>query len=135
MGVFFFGMGYSSQATARAIHDIVDGDMEIFGTTRSRPKAEGLIRAGIRSHAFDGRAPGLMLANDLIRAKKVIVSIPPGNDGDPVLAHHKKELDKAGVIWSGCATFQRSGFMETRMAPGSTKPRPARQKTSARGSA
>jgi len=95
MGVFFFGMGYSSQATARAIHDIVDGDMEIFGTTRSRPKAEELIRAGIRSHAFDGRAPGLMLANDLIRAKKVIVSIPPGTDGDPVLAHHKKELDKA----------------------------------------
>ncbi len=95
MGVFFFGMGYSSLATARAIRDIVDADMEIFGTTRSRSKAEGLIRAGIRSHAFDGRAPGLMLANDLIRAQKVIVSIPPGNDGDPVLAHHTKELDKA----------------------------------------
>ncbi len=98
MGAFFFGMGYSSQATARAIRDIVDADMEVFGTTRSRPRAGELVRAGIRSHAFDGRAPGLMLAGDLVRAKKVIVSIPPGTDGDPVLAHHRKELDQAGDL-------------------------------------
>ena len=95
MSVFFFGMGFSSQATARAIHDIIDSDMPISGTTRSRPKAEELIRAGIRSHAFDGRAPGLMLASDLMNSKNVIISIAPSNDIDPVLAHHKQELDKA----------------------------------------
>ncbi len=95
MGVFFFGMGYSSQATANAIRDIIDKDITIFGTTRSRPRAEELLRAKIRSHAFDGRAPGLMLAADLKKSTHVIASIPPTNGADPVLLHHQQELDKA----------------------------------------
>ncbi|VAW14174.1 Nucleoside-diphosphate-sugar epimerases [hydrothermal vent metagenome] len=102
MGVFFFGMGYSSQASASAIHDIVDMDVEIFGTTRSRPRAGELARAGIRSHAFDGREPGVMLAADLVRSEKVIISIPPANGVDPVLAHHRNELDRAkNLNWLG----------------------------------
>lgn len=95
MGVFFFGMGYSSKATARAIHEIVDREMPVYGTTRARKKAEDLIRSGIKAHAFDGRAPGLMLAGDLLKSTHVVVSIPPNEQGDPVLAHHKKELDAA----------------------------------------
>ena len=35
MGVFFFGMGYSSLATARAIHQIIDSHTPIAGTTRT----------------------------------------------------------------------------------------------------
>lgn len=95
MGVFFFGMGYSSKAAARAIHEIVDRDMPVYGTTRSRKKAEDLIRNGIKAHAFDGRAPGLMLAGDLLKSTHVVASIPPTEQGDPVLLHHKKELDAA----------------------------------------
>lgn len=95
MGVFFFGMGFSSKATARAIHEIIDRDIPVFGTTRSRKKADELIRSGIKAHAFDGRAPGLMLAGDLLKSTHVVASIPPTEQGDPVLAHHKKELDQA----------------------------------------
>ncbi len=95
MSAFFFGMGYSSQASARAIHDIVDTDMEIFGTTRSRPRAGELVRAGFRSHAFDGTGPGVMLAADLVRAEKLIISIPPKDGSDLVLAHHLADLDRA----------------------------------------
>jgi nucleoside-diphosphate-sugar epimerase len=95
MGVFFFGMGYSSKATANAIVQLVDENADIAGTTRSRTKAEELIRAGMRAHAFDGRAPGLMLAPDLIKATHLIASIPPGPNGDPVLLHHRRELDLA----------------------------------------
>ncbi len=94
MGIFFFGMGFSSLATANAIHEIVDAQLPIYGTTRSRPKAEELIRAGIRTHAFDGRAPGLMLAGDLLKSNAVVISIAPANGIDPVLAHHRKELDE-----------------------------------------
>lgn len=95
-------MGFSSQATAKAIHDIIDPDTKIFGTTRSRPKAEELLRAGIKSHAFDGRAPGLMLAADLKKSTHVIASIPPANEVDPVLTHHKRELDKIeNLQWLG----------------------------------
>ncbi|MCH8135543.1 MAG: SDR family oxidoreductase [Proteobacteria bacterium] len=100
MGVFFFGMGYSSHAAARAIEKLVDQDVQIVGTTRSRPRAEELIRNGIRAHAFDGRAPGLMLAPDLIKSRHVIISIPPGEGGDPVLTQHRHELDQAeGLEW------------------------------------
>ncbi len=100
MGIFFFGMGYSSQATARSIKQLVDAEAEIIGTTRSRPKAEELIRAGMRAHAFDGRAPGLMLASDLTKTTHLVVSIPPGTGADPVLAHHRSDLDKAeGLEW------------------------------------
>lgn len=100
MDVFFFGMGYSSKATANAIVQLIDENADIAGTTRSRPKAEELIRAGMRAHAFDGRAPGLMLAPDLIKATHLIASIPPGSGGDPVLVHHRRELDKAdGLEW------------------------------------
>ncbi len=94
MSVFFFGMGFSSQATARAIHENINPDIRVSGTTRSRPRAEELLRAGVRSHAFDGRAPGLMLAADLIRSKNVVISIPPANGLDPVMTHHRPELDK-----------------------------------------
>ncbi len=98
MGVFFFGMGYSSQATANSIKQLVDAQADIIGTTRSRPKAEELIRAGIRVHAFDGRAPGLMLASDLTKTTFLVVSIPPGPGADPVLAHHRPDLDKADEL-------------------------------------
>ncbi len=95
MSVFFFGMGYSSRATANAIRSIIDQNITIFGTTRSRARAEELLRDKIRSHAFDGRAPGLMLASDLKKSTHVIASIPPTNGSDPVLEHHQQELDEA----------------------------------------
>ncbi len=94
MGVFFFGMGFSSLAAANSIHDIIDAELPVYGTTRSRPKAEELLRSGIRTHAFDGRAPGLMLAGDLLKSNVVVISIAPSNGIDPVLTHHRQELDK-----------------------------------------
>ncbi|HHS81882.1 MAG TPA: NAD(P)-dependent oxidoreductase [Devosia sp.] len=94
MNVFFFGMGFSSQATALAIREIIDEDAAIFGTTRSRSRAGELGRIGVRSHAFDGRAPGLMLAADLVRSSRVVLSIPPANGHCPVLAHHRQDLDR-----------------------------------------
>ncbi len=98
MGVFFFGMGYSSQAAANAIKQLVDAQAQIIGTTRSRSRAEELIRAGMRVHAFDGRAPGLMLASDLTKTTFLVASIPPGSAADPVLAHHRADLDKAADL-------------------------------------
>ena len=45
MGVFFFGMGYSSLATARAIHQNMDPEVPIAGTTRSLDNVEALADA------------------------------------------------------------------------------------------
>ena len=70
MGVFFFGMGYSSLASARAIHQMIDRDIPIAGTTRTEEKAEELADSAYRIHVFDGESPGTTL-DDLIAAADV----------------------------------------------------------------
>ena len=47
-GVFFFGMGYSSLATAKAIHELVSGDAWIAGTSRSEEGMERLADSAYR---------------------------------------------------------------------------------------
>ena len=95
MGVFFFGMGYSSLATARAIHRHIDADIPIAGTTRNLDSLESFADADYRVHIFDGASPGETLGEDLHRATHVIVSIPPNEGGDPVLNRHRDDLDAA----------------------------------------
>jgi nucleoside-diphosphate-sugar epimerase len=95
MGVFFFGMGFSSLATARAIHEIIAGDIPIFGTSRTDEGIEALAESPYRLHLFDGESPGKTLAPDLRRATHVILSIPPGEAGDPALRMHRADLDAA----------------------------------------
>jgi nucleoside-diphosphate-sugar epimerase len=100
MGVFFFGMGYSSLATARAIHQIIDADLPIAGTTRTEDGVERLAESPYRLHLFDGVKPGATLAPDLRQATHVVLSIPPGDGGDPALNLHRADLDAAqGLEW------------------------------------
>jgi nucleoside-diphosphate-sugar epimerase len=98
MGVFFFGMGFSSLAAARAIHGIVDRDIPIAGTTRSEEGLETLAESPYRMHVFDGTAPGETLRPDLHKATHVVLSIPPTEHGDPVLNLHRADLDAAPYL-------------------------------------
>lgn len=102
MDVFIFGMGYSSRATARAIHELVDPAATISGTTRGRDGGEDLADSLYRMHAFNGEAPGATLVDDLRRATHLIVSIPPDEHGDAVLRLHRDDLDRAeNLEWIG----------------------------------
>jgi nucleoside-diphosphate-sugar epimerase len=98
MDVFFFGMGYSSLATARAIHQNMDAEIPIAGTTRTLDGAELLADSAYRVHVFDGQSPGATLGEDLTRASHVVVSIPPDENGDPVLNLHRDTLDAASRL-------------------------------------
>ncbi|HEV7718109.1 MAG TPA: SDR family oxidoreductase [Arsenicitalea sp.] len=95
MNFFFFGMGYSSLATARAVHALIDPAIPMAGTTRSEEKLDGLADSAIRAHVFDGLVPGPTLAEDLHKATHVVISIPPDELGDPVLNFHRETLDAA----------------------------------------
>src|SRR3569623_2571306 len=95
MGVFFFGMGYSSLATAHAIHQIIDKDMPIAGTTRTEEGVERLAESPYRLHVFDGTKPGATLGGDLRKATHVVLSIPPNDDGDPALSFQADTLRAA----------------------------------------
>lgn len=102
MGVFFFGMGYSSLATARAIHQNLDPEVPISGTTRTLDNAELLADTAYRIHVFDGVTPGETVADDVMRATHVILSIPPDDNGDPAFNLHRDALDAApNLEWLG----------------------------------
>ncbi len=102
MGVFFFGMGYSSLATARAMHRNIDPDIPIAGTTRTTDTAELLADTAYRMHVFDGLSPGTTLGEDLSRATHVVLSIPPVEHGDPAFELHRENIAAAPRLeWLG----------------------------------
>lgn len=101
MSVFFFGMGYSSRATAQALH-LFDPEIPIAGTTRSEEHAESFADTEYRMHVFDGEVPGTTLREDLRQATHVLLSIPPDERGDPALNLHRADLDAApNLEWIG----------------------------------
>jgi len=91
MNVFFFGMGYSSLASARAVHQLIDAAAPISGTTRSGESGDSPFRL----HRFDGVQLGPTLEADLRAATHVIQSIPPDEHGDAVLNLYRPTLDRA----------------------------------------
>ncbi len=95
MRALFFGLGFSSQKSARfmqAIGQFVD----TLGTVRTAEKARALTGPSHRALVFDGTEPGPDIAPALASGTThVIVSIAPDADGDPVLRHHRADLDAA----------------------------------------
>ncbi|QPC86287.1 DUF1731 domain-containing protein [Mesorhizobium sp. NBSH29] len=81
MTIFGFGAGYSVKAFAAAN----PGETDITGTTRSAEKFAALEQAGIRPLVFDGTTITQSIANALAITTHLIVSIAPGDTGDPVL--------------------------------------------------
>jgi nucleoside-diphosphate-sugar epimerase len=100
--VFFFGMGYSSLATAKAIHTAIDPDIPISGTTRNEENIERFADSPYRLHHFDGTRKCNTLGADLRQATHVVLSIPPGDAGDPAFNLHRDDLEAAPDLeWIG----------------------------------
>lgn len=97
LNLLVFGAGYSARAAIAAL----DAD-SVAATTRSADKAAELAAAGIAMHIFDGTAPASSLRPAIARATHILVSIAPGADGDPVLAHHAADIVAAPSLqWIG----------------------------------
>lgn len=80
------GHGYAASAFAASL----TGGWSVLATTRSVEKADMLRTTGITPvDAGDRRA--MQAAMD--RATHILMSMPPGEAGDPVLAHYGAELD------------------------------------------
>ena len=90
-----FGPGYSARRLARRL--IAHG-WEVTGTLR-RPEAAAALEAeGITPLIW----PGTEVEPALARASHVLVSVPPGPEGDPVLAGLGGALAQAGhLAWVG----------------------------------
>ncbi len=89
------GHGYSARALARRL---LPQGWRIRGTTRSAEGAAALAAEGVEPLVW----PGQPLAPAVAQATHLLVSIPPGEGGDPVLAAERPALAAAGhLAWAG----------------------------------
>lgn len=93
------GFGYCARALAARLER---RGWRVSGTTRSPEGVDALGREGFEACVFTGETPGEGIAEALETATHVLVSAPPGEAGDPVLAHHEDDLAAAPhVEWIG----------------------------------
>ncbi|MEQ9643619.1 MAG: SDR family oxidoreductase [Alphaproteobacteria bacterium] len=91
--LFCFGLGYSARALAALL--CVRG-WHVAGTARSTDPVDGIVPI-----VFDGTA-AMADTSELRQATHVLVSVPPGRDGDPVLRWHAEDLKSAPDLrWVG----------------------------------
>jgi nucleoside-diphosphate-sugar epimerase len=94
--LFVFGLGYSAKAAAKSL---AAGGWRVSGTVRDAAKAAALEQEGFGAIPFDDR-PAVEAA--LQTATHVLVSTPPGEDGDPALKAYGDALRAAPeLFWIG----------------------------------
>lgn len=96
--LFCFGLGYSASKFAKSL---LNEGWRVSGTHRSMEKCEAERTNGITAHLFDEEIP---LSNiwDMQTVTHVLISIPPGVDGDIVLKHHLGDLQQLPHLqWIG----------------------------------
>lgn len=97
--LFCFGLGYSAGRLAHAL--IADG-WRVAGTTRTAAGQAHLAAEGIDAYRFDGASPMADAKAALAGATHLLCSVPPGADGDPVLAHHAGDIQAIKTLaWVG----------------------------------
>ena len=96
--LFCFGLGYSAMALTRRLDA---AGWTIRGTCRKPARKAALSALGISAAIFDGETP--MNPPDILKgATHVLLSIPPGAEGDPVFRHHAEDIATAGTVeWVG----------------------------------
>ncbi|WOI12598.1 SDR family oxidoreductase [Thalassospira lucentensis] len=87
--LFCFGLGFSTRLVTNHLRE--EG-WKIAGTTRSVEKADSLRAQGIEPHIFSDDVPVADIRDVLKGVTHVLISAPPGGNGDPVLAHHAGDL-------------------------------------------
>lgn len=89
MNLFVLGLGYSSLHYARTRRDAFS---RIAGTVRSPAKRDALAQEGFETYVFGPDETQAGLAEALARADRLLVSIPPGASGDPVLESPLRDI-------------------------------------------
>ncbi|MDE0114638.1 MAG: SDR family oxidoreductase [Albidovulum sp.] len=92
-----FGVGYSARALSRLL--LSTGEWRIIGSTRSPEKAASAKLLQIDSIIW----PGGDLAPAIENATHLLMSIAPGDRGDPVIEAYGEEIisSASGICWAG----------------------------------
>jgi len=98
-----FGFGFSARALAPRLQA---KGWRVTGTSRSAEGAEKIVAMGFEAAVFDGSSPSADVRRALQTATHIVISVPPGESGDPVLIHHKPDI-------AGAPELQWIGYLST----------------------
>jgi nucleoside-diphosphate-sugar epimerase len=99
VNLFVFGLGFSGSIFAE--RRVARGD-HVSGTVRSRDKAQALSAAGIAAHVFGPDGGDSAVEADLAAADALLISVPPGTGGDPVMKVYASQIAAAPKLrWIG----------------------------------
>lgn len=99
MNLFVFGLGFSGRTIAE--RRMARGD-RVAGTVRTPDKAQALAAAGLSARVFGPDGRDSAIDADLAASDALLISVPPGTGGDPVLAAYAKQIAAAPKLrWIG----------------------------------
>jgi nucleoside-diphosphate-sugar epimerase len=94
--LFCFGLGYSA---SHYVTEFGGRFFRVSGTVRSREKAatiaSGALKHAVEAFVFDGSDAKPEIAAAVMDATVLLVSVPPREAGDPVLAHFAETIAAA----------------------------------------
>lgn len=98
--LFCFGYGYSCDYLGHELQKLENWN--ISGTTRTTEKKDTLKNRGIEAHIFDYEHPLADAAHILKDTTHLLISTPPGDEGDPAFISHAHDLTKLpNLKWVG----------------------------------
>lgn len=129
--LFCFGLGYSAEALAQRLNA---AGWRITGTATTAAGAARIEHFGFQGLIFDGKARSPGIADALRTATHVLVSVPPGRAGDPVLLHHADDLARAPHLeWIGyLSTIGVYGDRQGAWVDEDTPPQPTAERSKLR---
>ena len=110
--LFCFGLGYTALALIDALRTDGGnaGEWRVAGTCRGRDDAAALRDRGIEVFVFDGAKPMAEAHDALEGASHILVSIPPADEGDVVLRHHRRDI---AALASAALRLRWLGYLST----------------------
>ena len=97
--LFCFGLGYTARVLAARL---LDRGWRVAGTTRGEDEARVLARLGYEVFLFDRGRPLADAAGALAGTTHLLSSVPPDDDGDPVVDGHGADIAAlGGLSWAG----------------------------------
>lgn len=126
-----FGMGYSAAEIAKRLRG---RNWTVVGTCRTPESAKAIAELDCRALPFDGRQMSADLAMEIVNATHLLVSVPPGEAGDPVLSSCGPVIAQApNIRWIGyLSTIGVYGDHKGNWVDETTIPAPVSQRSKAR---
>src|SRR5882757_795725 len=99
MKLLVFGFGFSALHVVQRLQ--ISG-AQVTATVRGRAKADGLAQAGITARVFSPEHVDAEIMEDIAASDAILISVPPGESGDPVLASFAARIAAApNLRWIG----------------------------------